>query len=45
MRKVIPTVFDLGIEKDTEPEQVPARELSVGAVVRPVRVTPNRAKG
>ena len=30
MRKVIPTVFNLGIE---------------GAVVRPVRVTPNRAKG
>ncbi len=30
MRKVIPTVFNLGIE---------------GAVVRPIRVTPNRAKG
>ena len=44
MRKVIPTVFDGGIEEDAISEASSEIKAVRGVVVRPIRITPGRAK-
>ena len=44
MRKVIPTVFDQGIEEDAISEASSEIKAVRGVVVRPIRITPGRAK-
>ena len=44
MRKVIPTVFDQGIEEDAISEASSEIKAVRGVVVRPIRITPGQAK-